>query len=58
MQIELNKKYNLELTGEELILVEKTLQKLPFEQISGVLTNIIDRVKPATKARVKKPKQI
>jgi hypothetical protein len=49
MQLEQGKKYNLELTGEEIALVQGALAELPFK-ISGTLINklpeIIEEIKP------------
>ena len=53
MNIDLKQEYNLRLTGEQIILVEKTLQQLPYKDSAPILVNMAEKVTPFKPLRKK-----
>ena len=45
MQLEQGKKYNVELTGEEIALVQGALAELPFKMTAGLINKLPNIIK-------------
>jgi len=54
MQLEQGKKYNVELTGEEIALVQGALAELPFKMTASLINKLPTIIKEVEEGKIVK----